>query len=205
MSQAPVKVRRLRLGPRSAGALLTLDEFDRARFKEGWRYELINGVLVVSPIPSRSERDPNEELGRWLRNYQETHPQGAALDATLAEETIETRQNRRRADRVLWAGLGRLPGPEEPPTIVVEFVSEGKANRERDYVAKRAEYREIGVKEYWVIDRFTKSLTVYRFAEGRDEELVFPSTHAYQTPLLPGYEFPLGQLLRLAERWSRKK
>ena len=43
--------------------LLTPAEFDRARFQEGWRYELINGVLVVSPTPSRKERHPNEELG----------------------------------------------------------------------------------------------------------------------------------------------
>jgi Uma2 family endonuclease len=205
MSQAPTKVHRLRLGPRSAGALLTLEEFDHARFREGWRYELINGVLVVSPIPSRSERDPNEELGHSLRTYQESHSQGSALDLTLAEETIETRLNRRRADRVLWAGLGRLPEEGEPPTIVVELVSEGKLNRERDYVAKRTEYREIGVKEYWIIDRFTRTMTVYRFSQGRDEEQVIPSTHAYETPLLPGFELPLGQLLKLAERWSRKK
>src|SRR5271157_1274809 len=52
MSQAPTKTRRLRLGPRSAGVLLTTEEFDRARFVAGWRYELINEVLVVSPIPS---------------------------------------------------------------------------------------------------------------------------------------------------------
>ncbi len=140
MSQAPTKTktRRLRLGPRSAGVLLTTEEFDRARFVEGWRYELINEVLVVSPIPSLNERDPNEELGRWLRNYQESHPQGSALDATLAEETIETKKNRRRADRVIWAGLGRLPDTNETPTIIIELVSKGKINLERDYVAKRA-------------------------------------------------------------------
>ncbi len=63
MSIATPAVRRLRLGPRSAGLLLTPAEFDRARFREGWRYELINGVLVVSPTPSRKERHPNEELG----------------------------------------------------------------------------------------------------------------------------------------------
>ena len=50
MSTATVAVRRFRLGPRSAGMLLTAAEFDRARFREGWRYELINGVLVVSPV-----------------------------------------------------------------------------------------------------------------------------------------------------------
>jgi hypothetical protein len=56
--------------------LLTTAEFDGARFREGWRYELTNGVVVVSPSPSRKERHPNEELGYLLRRYQEDHPQG---------------------------------------------------------------------------------------------------------------------------------
>ena len=66
-------------GPGCNGIRMTPREFDRAEFEPGYRYELINGVLVVSPIPSESESDPNEELGRWLRNYQESHPLGAAL------------------------------------------------------------------------------------------------------------------------------
>jgi Uma2 family endonuclease len=204
MSQATTKTRRLRLGPRAAGMLLTPQEFDRALFKPGWRYELINEVLVVSPSPLRNERDPNEELGFALRLFQHQHPQGASLDLTLSEETIEATRNRRRADRVIWAGLGRLPGPHEPPTIVIEFVSKGRINRERDYVAKRGEYREIGVKEYWVIDRFSKTMTVCLFADDRDQVLVIPANQAYATPRLPGFEVPLGRLLELADRWARK-
>jgi Uma2 family endonuclease len=207
MSQAPTKTktRRLRLGPRSAGVLLTTEEFDRARFVEGWRYELINEVLVVSPIPSLNERDPNEELGYFLRAYQESHPQGSALDLTIGEQTIETKKNRRRADRVIWAGLGRLPGPNETPTIIIELVSKGKINQERDYVAKRAEYREIGVKEYWIIDRFSRTMTVCLFAADRDQELVIAADQTYATTLLPGYELPLRRLLELAERWGKKR
>jgi Uma2 family endonuclease len=204
MSQAKTKTRRLRLGPRAAGMLLTPQEFDRALFKEGWRYELINEVLVVSPSPLRNERDPNGELEFLLRLYQNQHPQGAALDLTLSEETIEATKNRRRADRVIWAGLGRLPGPHEPPTIVIEFVSKGRINRERDYVAKRTEYREIGVKEYWVIDRFSKTMTVCVFAEDQDQVLVIPANQTYATPRLPGFEVPLGRLLEFADRWARK-
>src|SRR5438270_10340593 len=99
-----VRKRVRQFGPASAGTLMTPREFDRAEFVEGWRYELINGVLVVSPIPLESESDPNEELGRLLRNYQESHPQGGALDKTLPERTVKTKRNRRRADRVIWAG-----------------------------------------------------------------------------------------------------
>ena len=106
---------------------------------------------------------------------------------------------------MIWAGLGRLPGPNGTPTIIAEFVSKGKVNQDRDYIAKRAEYREIGVKEYWVVDRFAKTMTVYRFAAERDEELVIAADRTYSTPLLPGFELPLGRLLELADRWGKKR
>ena len=124
---------------------------------------------------------------------------------TIGEQTIETKKNRRRADRVIWAGLGHLPDPNETPTIIIELVSKGKINQERDYVAKRAEYREIGVKEYWIIDRFSKTMTVCRFAADRDQELVIAADQTYATTLLPGYELPLRRLLELAERWGQKR
>ena len=205
MATVAPKVRRLRLGPRSAGMLLTPEEFDRARGKKGWRYELIKGVLVVSPIPSRQERDPNEELGSWLRQYKLSHPHGSSLDATLPEEEIQINQDRRRVDRAIWAGLGRDPGETETPTITVEFVSEGKVNQERDYVVKRAEYREIGVREYWVVDRFRRTLTVYRFGGAQDEVLVIRENQKYETPLLPGFELDVARLLAYADRWAKKK
>jgi Uma2 family endonuclease len=205
MSIATPAVRRLRLGPRSAGQLLTPAEFDRARFQEGWRYELINGVLVVSPTPSRKERHPNSELWRLLANYQEQHPQGSSLDVNLVEEMIKTKQNRRRADHAIWAGLGRDPEAAEVPTIIAEFVSSGKVNQERDYVVKRAEYREIGVREYWVIDRFRRTLTVFRFGGEIDQELVISEKQTYETPLLPGFVLPLARLLTFADRWAKKK
>jgi Uma2 family endonuclease len=204
MSTTIPAVRRMNIGPRSAGLLLMAAEFDRARFREGWRYELINGVLVVSPTPSRKERHPNDRLGQWLWNYHEQHPQGSLLDATLPEEMIQTKQNRRRADRAIWAGLGRDPLDAEAPTILVEFVSRGKINQDGDYIAKRAEYRELGVREYWVIDRFRRTMTVYTFGAETDQERVVAENQTYETPLLPGFVLPLGQLLKLADRWVKK-
>jgi Uma2 family endonuclease len=203
MSIAIPTVGRLRLGPRSAGLLLTAAEFDRARFRRGWRYELINGVLVVSPSPSRKERDPNEELGFLLRRYKEDDPRGSSLDLTLPEETIETRQDRRRVDRAIWAGLGRDPEEGEIPTIAAEFVSEGKINQERDYIVKRSEFREIGVREYWVLDRFRRTMTVYFFSGETDQVRVILENQKYESPLLPGFEVPLARLLKLADRWAK--
>src|SRR6266852_2096425 len=140
----------LMLDPELAGTLMTPEEFDDAEVgDELYNYELINGVLVVSPPPLEAERDPNEELGYLLRGYREQHPQGAALDKTLPEQTVRSTTNRRRADRLIWAGLGRVPNPRaDIPTIIVEFVSKGRRDRQRDYVEKRREYMELRVAEY---------------------------------------------------------
>jgi Uma2 family endonuclease len=189
------------LGPDLAGTLMTPEEFDAVEeCDEDYVYELIRGVLIVSPPPSEEERDPNEELGFLLRLYREQHPQGTALDATLSEQYVRTLDSRRRADRVIWAGLGRQPNPRrDVPTIVVEFVSPGKRNRLRDYVEKRGEYLAIGVAEYWVIDRFRRTLTVYRAGE---PDVVVPHDGTYRTPRLPGFELPLARVLAAADRWQ---
>jgi Uma2 family endonuclease len=192
----------LRFGPESNGLEISPREFDRADFEEGWRYELINGVLIVSPPAAEEERDPNGELDYGLRLYRDTHPNGSCLDATIAEQTLKTNGNRRRADRVLWIGLGRLPEPFETPTIVIEFVSQRKRDWERDYETKRDEYRAIGVKEYWVIDRFRRTLTVF-FGTGRVDKRVYRERQTYTTPHLPGFELPLARLLALADRWKK--
>ena len=61
------------------------------------------------------------------------------------------------------------------------------------------------MKEYWIIDRFSKTMTVCIFADERDQELVIPADQTYATTLLPGYELPLGKLIELANRWARKR
>jgi Uma2 family endonuclease len=194
----------LTLGPQSNGLLLNPWEFDAAEFEPGWRYELINGVLTVNPPPSIQERDPNEELGRWLRNYQQSHPHGAALDFTVSEQTVHIGPQRRRVDRAIWAGLGRLPREDETPTIAVEFVSRGRRSWQRDYQIKRDEYRSAGVRESWVIDRFERRMTVFRFAQEKTTTKTVGQRQTYTTRLLPGFELPLASLLELMDRWGER-
>ncbi len=189
-------------GPESAGTLMTPREFDRADFVEGYRYELLHGVLVVSPSPTEGLRDANGELAYWLRSYRDTHPHGGTLDATLYEHTVRTRTHRRCADRVVWVDLGHVPRRRDTPTIVIEFVSRGKRDRVRDYEEKRDEYMEIGVRENWLIDRFRRTLTVYTPRADRPRKRVLRESHTYTTDLLPGFELPFARLFALADRWS---
>jgi Uma2 family endonuclease len=192
------------LGPGCNGMLMTPEEFEAVEeFEEGYVYELINGVLIVMSPPVPSERGPNGFLEYLLRAYREQHPQGAALDGTLSEEYVRLPNSCRRADRVIWAGLGRVPDPrQDVPTIVAEFVSAGTRNRQRDYVTKRAEYLALGVREYWIIDRFRRTLTVCRPDK---PDAVVPEQETYRTPLLPGFELPLANVLAEADRWARSE
>jgi Uma2 family endonuclease len=193
-----------RIGPESNGMLLSPEEFDAIDdYDENYRYELIHGVLVVNPIPSAGEIGPNELLGNFLYGYKQYHPQGKSLDGTLWERYINVRNGRRRADRVIWTGLGRMPNERtDPPTIAVESVSLGLRSRIRDYEEKLAEYPEAGVKEYWIIDRFERKMFAHRFFGRRRQPFVVEESATYSTPLLPGVELALAPLLQCADAWS---
>ncbi len=188
---------------------MTAEEFDvtpASRFVRGYRYEVINGVLVVTPPVSDAEADPNDDLGYMLRAFQESHPRGGVLDRTMPERTVPGTPNRRRCDRAIWTGLGRVPDTQRDiPSIVVEFVSAQRRDVLLDYELKRDEYLTAGVQEYWVIDRFRRTMTVYRNGlTGLDTQVV-KETETYQTDLLPGFELPISRLLAKADDWSPSK
>lgn len=191
----------VRLGPESNGMELTREEFLAVEdVDELYHYELLHGVVVVTPPPAAGERGPNDDLGFWLKLYREQHAEGSVLDDTLPEQEINTRSCIRRADRVIWAGLGRQPDPKtDVPAIVIEFVSGSSRDRKREYEEKRKEYMGLGVKEYWIIDRFRRTLNVCRSAQ---DHTVFKESATYTTDLLTGFELPLEKLLAVADRWS---
>jgi Uma2 family endonuclease len=201
MSIAPSEVK-LVLGLDSAGMLMTPEEFDAVEdWDEEYRYELVHGVLVVTAIPLPMETGPNEMLGHLLLAHRETHPQGKVLDLTLPEQIVRTRDGRRRADRLIWAGLGRTPHlKRDVPSAAVEFVSAGRRSARRDYVEKRHDYMELGIGEFWIIDRFRRTLTVYRNRPEGPEEIIIAERETYRPPFLPGFELDLARLLAVADQ-----
>jgi Uma2 family endonuclease len=101
-------------------------------------------------------------------------------------------------------GLGRVPNRgRDLPAIAVEFVLAARRDRQRDYVEKRREYMEAGIAEYWIIDRFRRTLTVVRNQPGGPQETVVRENETYQPPLLPGFELPLAHLLAVADSWPQ--
>jgi Uma2 family endonuclease len=194
------------IGRESNGTLMTPEEFDAiSDWDREFTYELINGVLIVTPSPSAGERAPSDLLAYLLLNYRENHPEGSTLNLTLPEQTFATGNNRRRADRVIWCGLDRDPDPDDiqdVPTIVIEMVSADRRDRRRDYEAKRSEYSQIGVREYWIMDRFQRRVTICRFEEQGETEAVLSESDVLSTPLLPGFELPLSRWFAEADRFT---
>jgi Uma2 family endonuclease len=195
-------------GPRDAGVPMSLEEFEEADFERGWRYEIIRGLLVVSPAPLEEERDGNEQLGHMLRTYREQHPQGRALNLTLPEHDIRTATQIRRCDRAIWAGLRRRPRTRgrpalrDVPSVAVDFPSSRPADQRRDYVEKQQEYRDLGILEYWIIDRFARSMTVFYWRGRRWVKRVLGERATYRTPLLPGFELPMAKLFALMDEYA---
>ena len=55
------------------------------------------------------------------------------------------------------------------------------------------------MREYWIIDRFRRCMTVVRGGADPVTELVITAQDTYTTPLLPGFELSLAQLLAVAD------
>ena len=66
-------------------------------------------------------------------------------------------------------------------------------------------YREAGVLEYVVFDRFERRATVYRDTPTGPAEQVIPEGGLYRTELLPGFELPIAPLLGRADFWKGRK
>ncbi|MFN0051978.1 MAG: Uma2 family endonuclease [Planctomycetales bacterium] len=190
------------LGPEHAGMRMTPEEFDAIEeYDDNQQYELIRGVLVVNPIPSAEETGPNELLGYLLWRFHEDHTGQSRLDDTLPQQYVRTATGRRIADRLIWIGVGRIPDPRrDGAAIAVEFVSQGKRSGARDYVEKKREYGEAGLQEYWIIDRFQRTMTVVKYTAAGIQELTIPEQATYESQLLPGFVLPLSRILAAADR-----
>ena len=64
-----------KLGPADHGRPLTLEEFDAGDYEQGYKYELIDGKLYVSPEPNAPEGLVQDWIGRKLQAYREANPQ----------------------------------------------------------------------------------------------------------------------------------
>lgn len=71
-----------------------------------------------------------------------------------------------------------------PPRLVVEVVSPGKKNIDRDYRYKRSQYEARGIVEYWIVDPIAQQISVLTRIEGLYEAALFEGDAPIASTLL---------------------
>ena len=127
-------------------------------------HELFNGELIELPIESGKNVQiatfllfqfalllgTDRVRGHGLELEVNGEPRNRYPDLTiLREEHIEPLAKRNTIRLTM-----------SPPLLVVEVVSPGELQRSRDYIAKRGQYQDCGIAEYWIVDPNTQTILI---------------------------------------------
>jgi len=83
-----------------------------------------------------------------------------------------------------------------PPLWVLEVVSPGKTNRDRDYVRKRAQYAAVGIPEYVIVDPPEQAVLVLRLENGEYVEAGhYTGDRPIASPTFPALNLTAAQIL----------
>lgn len=149
---------------------LTRDDLDRLRVADdGHRYELVDGVLVVSPSPRHLHQRALGRLHLLLcavvpeEEEEEEEVLLAPFDVALADDTV-------MQPDLLVARLAEITERALPaaPVLAVEVLS--PSTRSFDLLVKKDRLRRAGCSHYWVVDPDEPAMTAWRL-DGEDYAL----------------------------------
>lgn len=177
----------------------TVRDLDAMPDDGGWsRYEIIDGELFVTRSPHLWHQGASGqiyfELALWSRETGLGQP-------FLTPGVIFTPTDAVIPD-VVWISRDRLAkGLDDAghltvaPELMVEVLSPGELNAQRDKEVKLKLYSRQGVQEYWIVDWQQKMVAVYRREEAQ-LKLVTTLLEAdtLNSPLLTGFSVSVAQL-----------
>lgn len=144
-------------------------EMVRALPDDGNRYELIDGMLLVTPSPILLHQRAVSQLARTLEPYVERRALGEVLtspaDLTLAPDTIV--QPDVFVAPLVDGALPRQWTDVRGLLLAVEVLSPG--SRRHDRVTKRAFYARVGIPEYWIVDLDARAVERWRPGDAEPE------------------------------------
>jgi len=169
------------------------------------RYELVNGELIEMP----SESDLNNQIAmyligifiqlisiRLLRRGTEIVVSGSRATVRVPDLLVLTEE----LVTVLSGSPRSIITPDmPPPALVVEVVSPGKENEDRDYRYKRSEYAARGIGEYWIVDPERDRVVVLTWVDGLYEEAVYQDDERLVSQTFPTLELTAKQVLQAGE------
>lgn len=177
------------------GLRMTADEY-LALGETFERYELIDGVVVMTPSPAPAHNEIAAELvvqlgtfssrTRAVRLFPET-------DLRLSPSQVY------RPDLCAYraAGLSGKPARlDTPPDLVVEVLSPG--SKPTDFITKRDDYERFGVGEYWVIDPEDGRLRAWQ-RHGNLLAEAAVAGDAFASAAIPGFVLDLRRVRAIAQ------
>lgn len=179
----------------------TIRDLDVMPDDGGWkRYEIIDGELYVTRAPHIRHQGTGGniqfELESWSRQTQLGQPfQTPGVIFTPHDAVIPD---------VVWISHARLAnGADEAghltvaPELIIEILSAGEQNEQRDKEFKLKLYSRHGVQEYWIANWRLKTLEVYRRQETQLQLVqTLIETDTPTSPLLPGFNVQLAQCFK---------
>jgi Uma2 family endonuclease len=184
---------------------LTLAEFWDYDDGTDTQYELEDGVLIAMPTESPGNNSIAKwllfELAQWvpialLSNKTEIEVPGRRASCRMPDLLVHTEDSQAA---VLGTKRDVIRFEMPPPAIVIEVVSPGTENRNRDYRYKRTEYAGRGILEYWIIDPEERQVTLCQWVDGQYEDLVLRGDDRLVSTVLPEFALTVDQILRFGE------
>lgn len=165
------------------------------------RYELEDGVLIEMSPESEENNDIARALFVELASHfpialvahkdTEVEVTGRRVRCRIPDLLVHTEESKAAIAATSRATITRdMP----PPALVVEVVSPGQVNRDRDYRYKYAEYAARGITEYWIIDPELRQITVCQWVNGLYEDQVYTGTAKVQSPLIPEWSLTVANI-----------
>jgi Uma2 family endonuclease len=179
----------------------TNDMVERMPRVEGERYEIIDGELYVTTQPHARHQMTCDnviiELGAWSRQTN--------LGRTIQAPGVVYAIDEAVAPDVVWVSKARLAiilAPDgklhDSPELMIEILSPGKANEERDREKKLELYSRRDVLEYWIVDWRAETVDIYRREEDQLQLVqTLKSGDQITSPLLPGFACLVGRFFEL--------
>ncbi len=134
---------------------------------DGWKYEIINGVLHMAPPPAINHQRSSGELFRRIANYVKDNDLGEVLEAPCGVQLpnqpapVEPDIFFVKKERLDIIGDQYVAGP---PDLIVEILSPSTVQYDRDDKFKL--YQKAGVPEYWLVDYEAKTIELFTLVEG---------------------------------------
>lgn len=192
----------VKLGPADHGRKISLVDFNAADAQEGYRYELIDGKVYVSPEANLPENFVEEWIGKKLLLYVDRNPAVVNYFSRKARVFVLDREDVTNPepdialykDFPLDIDIEEMRWEEVTPVLVVEVLS--KDDPKKDLVRNVELYFEVpSIKEYWVLDNRAGSsrlaMRVHRRYGKRWRIIDLAAKETYSSNLLPGFELVL--------------